>query len=93
MTDIDHRTAASIVEQSLAAVFDPAVVRQLREDSPLSNLGMTSADAVCVCDAILAAGQEAGLECLLGDADFADVSTVADLIRAVEVNVRAEVDE
>jgi hypothetical protein len=85
---IERRLAAGIVEDALAAVFDPAVVRRLREDSPLSVLGMTVADAVCVSDALGAAADSAGLSCDLGDADFADAVTVADLVAAVQAGAQ-----
>lgn len=74
--------AAVIVEQALAAVLDPAVVRQLRPDSPLAPAGLTPADAVCVADAVAEAAEQAGWTCLLGDADLAGAETVADIVRA-----------
>ena len=85
---IDRRLAARIVEDALAAVFDPAVVRQLREDSPLSVLGMTAADAVCVSDAVGTAAGSAGLTCALGDADLVSAVTVADLVAAVQAGAQ-----
>jgi hypothetical protein len=85
MTAVDHRTAAGIVEQALLAVFDPAVVRQLREDSPLAALGMMPADAVAIADAAVDAAASVGVTCALGDADFAGISTVADLVAAVQL--------
>lgn len=89
MTDpIERRAAAGIVEDALAAVFDPAVVRQLREDSPLSVVGMTPADAVCVSDAIREAAAAAGLACHLGDADLVAAGTVADVVAAVQARAR-----
>ncbi len=89
MTDgVDRRVAAGIVEDALAAVFDPAVVRQLREDSPLSVLGMTVADAVCVSDAVSSAASAAGLACHLGDTDLAGAVTVADLVAAVQAGAQ-----
>jgi hypothetical protein len=84
MSPIAHRDAAVIVEQALTAVFDPAVVRQLREDSPLAGLGMAPADAVCVSDAVADAADRVGWSVDLGDADLADALTVADLVLAVE---------
>jgi hypothetical protein len=86
--DVDRRVAAGIVEDALAAVFDPAVVRQLREDSPLSVLGMTVADAVCVSDAVSSAARAAGLACHLGDNDLAGAVTVADLVAAVQAGAQ-----
>jgi hypothetical protein len=85
---IERRLAAGIVEDALAAVFDPAVVRQLREDSPLSVLGMTVADAVCVSDAVSTAADSAGLACDLGDADLIGAVTVADLVAAVQAGAQ-----
>ena len=57
----------------------------LREDSALSAVGMTPADAVCVADALDLAARRAGLDCARDDADFAVEGdlTVADLINAV----------
>jgi hypothetical protein len=81
---IDRRVAAGVVEDALAAVFDPAVVRQLREDSPLTVLGMATADAVCVSDAIRDAAVGVGLDCGLGDGDLGGAVTVADLVTAVQ---------
>jgi hypothetical protein len=80
---VDHREAARITESALGRVFDSEVVRRLREDSPLSVLGMVPADAVCVADAVATVADESGLACELDDADLADVLTVADLVRAV----------
>ncbi len=84
MTSLDHRTAATIVETALSAVFDASVVSRLREDSPMSTVGMRPADAVCLADAISAAATNGGHQCELRDSDFADVTTVADLVGAVE---------
>ena len=93
MTDgIDRRVAAGIVEDALAAVFDPGVVRQLREDSPLSVLGMTPADAVCVSDAVSDAAAASGLDCRLGDTDLGQAGTVADLVAAVQAEARRQVE-
>lgn len=88
MTGIDRRVAAGIVEDALAAVFDPPIVRQLREDSPLTVLGMTAADAVCVSDAIGEAAAGVGIDCELGDADLAAADSVADLVSAVQAGAR-----
>jgi hypothetical protein len=85
---VDRRLAAAIVEDALAAVFDPTVVRQLREDSPLSVLGWTTADAVCVSDAVSAAAGAAGLDCLLGDTELGAAGTVADLVAAVQAGAQ-----
>jgi hypothetical protein len=89
MTDgIDRRIAAGIVEDALTVVFDPTVVRQLREDSPLTVLGMTNADAVCISDAVRDAAGASGLDCHLGDTDLESASTVADLVAAVQAVAR-----
>lgn len=85
---VDRRLAAGIVEDALAAVFDPAVVHQLREDSPLSVLGMTASDAVCISDAVGDAADAVGLACDLGDADLGAAGTVADLVAAVQAGAR-----
>lgn len=84
MTGLARHDAAVVVEQALAAVFDPAVVGRLREDSPLSSLGLVDADLVCVADAVATSAGAVGAECVLGDEDVAAVVTVADLIDAVE---------
>ncbi len=89
MTDgIDRRAAAGIVEDALAVVFDPDVVRQLREDSPLTVLGMANADAVCISDAVRDVAAASGLDCHLGDTDLEAVGTVADLVAAVQAVAR-----
>ncbi len=80
---IDRREAALVVQEALAAVLDPALVASLREDTPLAAAGMTPADAVCVADAAADAAARRGVTCALGDADFATVVTVADLVEAV----------
>lgn len=81
---VDHRLAAGIVEQALMAVFDPDLVRRLREDSPLAALGMTPADAVAIADAVESAAAALGVSCQLSDADLATATTVADLVVAVQ---------
>jgi hypothetical protein len=90
---LDRRAAASIVEEALAAVFEPAVVRQLREDSPLGMLGMTPADAVCVSDAVAQSAAAVGLECRLGDAEIGGAGTVADLVSSVQAAARRTDEE
>jgi hypothetical protein len=90
---LDRRAAATIVEDALGAVFEPAVVRQLREDSPLSMLGMALADAVCVSDAIADAAEAAGLACDLGDGILGSAVTVADLVSAVQETARPTGEE
>lgn len=84
MTGLDRRDAALIVEVGLTAVFDAGLVRQLREDSPLSVLGMVPADAVCVADAVEQEAGRLGWSCRLGDDDLAAAVTVADLVTAVQ---------
>jgi hypothetical protein len=84
LSGLDRRTAALVVEAALAAVFDAALVRQLREDSPLTVLGMVPADAVCVADAIGREAERAGWSCALGDAELAGLVTVADLVSVVQ---------
>lgn len=88
MSAVDRRTAAGIVEQALAEVFDAAVVGRLREDSPLAVLGMEPADAVCVADAAARAAGAFGCTCALGDDDLVGASTVADLVAAVGAAAR-----
>ncbi len=81
----EHRVAAGLVEDALGEVFDPGVVAGLREDSPLSALGMSPADAVCLADAVGTMAERAGLTCALDDADFVTEGdlTVADLVGTV----------
>jgi hypothetical protein len=79
----DRRTAGQLVEEALAAVFDGEAVTALREDSPLSAVGMTSADLVCLADAIADAATARGRTCVLGDVALSDVVTVSDVIDAV----------
>lgn len=81
---MDRRTAAVVVEEALGRVFDVAIVKGLREDSPLAVLGMTSADAACVSDAVADAAARLGLVVDLGDADLEGAQSVADLVRAVQ---------
>ena len=84
MTAVDpHHVAASLTQDALAAVFDPASVALLREDSPLSAVGLTDADMVAVADAIAEAAAREGLVCILTDADVSGVTTVSDLIAGV----------
>ena len=83
MSAPDRRAVALAVESALGAVFDPALVRQLREDSPLAVLGMVPADAVCIADAVAHEAERAGWSCDLGDADLSTVQSVADLVAAV----------
>lgn len=90
---LDRRTAASIAEAALGAVFDQSVVRQLREDSPLSMLGMAPADAVCVSDAIAEAAATAGFDCRLGDTALGGAVTVSDLVSAVQDAARRTGEE
>jgi hypothetical protein len=80
---LEHREAARITEAALARVFDVSAVRGLREDSPLSALGMAPADAVCVAEAVGQVADEAGLACELGDADLDGLASVSDLVAAV----------
>lgn len=80
---IDHRTAALIAQDALRAVFAPDAVAALREDSPLSALGLVPSDVVCVADAVAAGAVARGLTCRLVDADLDAVATVEDLVRAI----------
>ena len=79
-----HRVASAIAEESLAAVFDPTLVRALRPDSPLAAIGLVDADLVALADAVHVAAASRGVECVLDDPDLADLTTVADLVRAIE---------
>lgn len=81
---MDRRDAALVVEAALSAVFDAALVRQLRADSPLSVLGVVPADAVCIGDAVGREADRLGWSCALGDAELADARTVEDLVGAVQ---------
>ena len=81
---LERRDAALIVEVALSAVFDAGLVRQLREDSPLSVLGMVPADAVCVADAVEQEAGRLGWSCRLGDDELAGAASVADIVTAVQ---------
>lgn len=81
---MERRDAALVVEVALGAVFDAGLVRQLREDSPLSVLGMVPADAVCVADAVEQEAARMGWSCRLGDDDLGAAASVADLVSAVQ---------
>ncbi|MBK9738700.1 MAG: hypothetical protein IPO93_04135 [Actinobacteria bacterium] len=80
---IDHSTAALIAQDALRAVFDAQAVAALREDSPLSALGIADSDVVCIADAVAVGAVARGRECRLGDADLDGVTTVADLVRTI----------
>ena len=93
MSALEHRAAATVVEEALVAVFDPDLVRRLREDSPLAVVGMIPADAVAVADAVARAAADVGVSCVLTDADVDGVETVADLVAAVQrASDRAQAD-
>lgn len=64
--------AEDSVRVALGRVF--AGVASLREDSPLSALGMQAADLVCLAEAIWT---ETGL--LIDDSDLAGIVTLGDL--------------
>jgi len=85
-----HHVAASLTQEALAAVYEPTAVALLREDSPLSALGMTEADVVCIADALAVGAARRGLTCVLDDVDLVDlvdVGTVAKLIGAVQAKI------
>ena len=88
-----HHVAASLTQEALAAVYEPTAVALLREDSPLSALGMTEADVVCIADALAVGAARRGLTCVLDDVDLVDlvdlvdVGTVATLIGAVQAKI------
>jgi len=79
----DRLAAASAVKAALIAVFDTGPVSVVREDSPLTALGLTDADMVCVADAIARETAAWPVPCVLDDSHLAGVSTVADLVTAV----------
>ena len=80
---LDRTSAAALAEAGLTAVVGPGIVAGLREDSPLARIGLTSADLICLSDAIANAATTAGAHCVLDDADMVDLVTVADLVSAV----------
>ena len=82
-SDPDRLAAASVVKAALIAVFDAGPVSVVREDSPLTALGLTPADMACVADAVARETASWPAPCVLDDADLADVTTVADLVDAV----------
>jgi hypothetical protein len=78
-----QRTSAVIAEAALTAVFGATAVGSLREDSPLTAVGLTPADLVCLADAAAVAAAARGITCVLDDASLADRRTVSDLVQAV----------
>jgi hypothetical protein len=86
---IERREAAVITESALGCVFDAALVRTLREDSPLAALGWADADAVVVSDAVAQEAVRRDVTCRLGDAAFTGVATVRDLIDVVQSTAEA----
>ncbi len=89
----DHHLAAQVAEDALRSVFEPQAVSALREDSPLAAIGLTSADVVCVADAVAQAAVDRGFTCVLDDAAMENVETVADLVRAItEAAAQSEED-
>jgi hypothetical protein len=88
--ELDRHEAERLVAEALRSVFAPEVIGQARDDSPLASLGMTGADAIAVAEALAAQAQVAGYTCLLGDAEFAEVTSVSDLVSAVVDHARKE---
>lgn len=89
---IDYRTAAAIAEEALARVFGSSAVSGMREDSPLSAVGLALDDLVAFADAVDAAAAARGLDCPLGDPDLTGLSTVADVVALVRGRARAAVE-
>jgi hypothetical protein len=87
---VDRRLAGRWVEQALSAVFEPQAVGALREDSPLSAIGLTAADFVCLADVIADGAAASGRTCVLDDGDVEAVHTVGDLIDAALAKSNAE---
>jgi hypothetical protein len=87
---VDRRLAGRWVERALSAVFEPHAVAALREDSPLSAIGLTPADFVCVADVIADGAAASGRACVLDDGDVEGVHTVGDLIDAALAKGNAE---
>lgn len=90
MTEIGRNDAERLVGEALRAVFDSEVVGRSRADSPLASLGMSDADAVAVAEAIAVRAEAEGYGCVLGDAEFAEISSVADLVSTVVDHARRE---
>jgi len=84
MAAVEHRTAAAIAEAALSTVFGASAVQALREDSPLSAVGLAPADLVCISDAVSDEAVRRGLTCVLDDADLGTVTTVGDLVGVVQ---------
>lgn len=80
----ERRVSAAIAEQALTAVFGARAVTSLREDSPLSAVGMSAPDLVCLAEAVVRAGRDRQVTCLLDDAALDGLVTVRDLVDAVE---------
>jgi hypothetical protein len=89
VTTTQRHIAAELVEEALRAVYEPSQVALLREDSPLSALGASAADMVCIADALAVAARHQGRSCVLDDSDVDEVATVADLIGVVLVKLDA----
>ena len=90
--DPDRLAAAAAVKAALIAVFDAGPVSVVRADSPLSALGLTDADMVCVADAVTRETASWPAPCVLDDDDLAGVATVADLVNAVHIRRSAGVE-
>ena len=80
---IDRQVASALAESGLSAVVGPEIVSRLREDSPLALVGLSTADLVCVSDAVARAADARGLDCVLVDSDLAGLDTVADLVTVI----------
>lgn len=85
--------AQAVVDAALARVFPADVVTGLRADSPLSALGMTDADAVCLSDAVGDAAASVSFRCVIDDDAMASVRTIADLVDEVVRRSREEIHE
>ena len=81
---LERRTAAAICEQALAVVYGASTVATLREDSPLSAVGLVPADLVCLSDALAEAASTRGLRCVVDDSGFEGTVTVGDLVSVVQ---------
>ena len=82
--------AEDIARTALARVVGLDVVQTMRADTPLA--GVRPADAVALAMAVAECGASSGVAVELTDDDLASIRTLADLMSAVEMRMRACTD-
>lgn len=80
---VPRRESVALAVAALRRVFEPSVVAGIRDDTPLSSLGLADADMACLADAVHAAAREQGRTVLLGDREMDAVVLVGDLVDAI----------